>query len=356
MDKEKDDKITVLNSEEGKASFIRNYNKDKTTVLSENDEGKIDSKFYKDPISFEKTIHETDFDLKKLFPDRTKTGHVKINRNFLKDAEPFTLERLSQETKDISEGVFTGFNCLDIFGSIKSYKPLVFYGLPRKEISILLLNILVNLTNNYSNKHFLYYTYSESRIDMEYKLINVLSESAFKNKKNLNNNLEQWIYEIGTNDLKNLIEKVKNDSNYSGLRNFIKISDRIHIIDGNYSFNDLHDSIKSFSKVFDIGAVIIDNGEEIIYKNDPNSVTSKVKYISDTIRKIALELNFPFFYGYIATDEIRKDGVVNINFINYSTRVIKIRKEYPKISLIDNDSGKETTLKIDYDMFKIYEE
>ncbi len=347
---------TISNGESGKTRIVSNGNSEKTSELFDlgDNEKKIDSGFYKDPISFEKTIYETDFDLDKLFPGRTKSGHVKINRNFLTDAEPFSLERLNQETKNISEGIFTGFNTIDLIGAVTSYKPLAFYGLPRKEIALIMLNLLVNMTLNYKNKHFLYFTYSEYRIDMEFKIINVLSERTFENKHHMNNNLEQWIKEIGSTELEPLIEKVKNQENYSGLRNFLTLSDRIHIIDANYGFEDLIDSIRSFSKVFDIGAVIIDNGEEIgkiskIY----NDESPKIKFVTDAIRKISLELDFPFFYGYTSIDAIKKDISANLNFINFSTRVIKVRKEYPKVFLVDNDSGKELVLNIDYDLYKV---
>ena len=154
--------IPVEDHKPDKTSVIKQTNSEKTIEMFEieSKEKKIDSGFYKDPISFEKTIQETDFDLKKLFPDRTKSGHLKINRNFLNDAEPFSLERLNQETKSISEGIFTGFNSIDLAGSVSSYKPLLFYGLPRKEISIILLNILIKMATNYPEKHFLYYTYT----------------------------------------------------------------------------------------------------------------------------------------------------------------------------------------------------
>ncbi len=358
MKKRKNDKtniITVIDDKSDKTVLLNDVlDKTEDNEIIDN-EKQIDSGFYKDPISFEKTIHETDFDLQKLFPGRTRSGHIKINRNFLKDAEPFSLERLNQEAKNISEGVFTGLNSLDLLGAITSYRPLLFYGLAKKEIIMILLNILINMTKNYKNKHFLYYSYGEFRIDMEFKLINVLSETAFKNKHNLNTNLKEWINEISSVGLENLIDMVKNKKEYSGLRNFLSIADRIHIIDGNYNFADLRDSIHSFSKVFDIGAVIIDNGEEINIGQQNSEGFPKIKYISDIIRKISLELNLPFFYGYGAINEIKRDVSSNVNFINYSTRVIKVIKEYPKIFLIDNDSDKESTLEVNYDLFKVKE-
>jgi len=342
---EKSDKTVMLNNE---LDNIKN-----NEVID--NEKEIDSGFYKDPISFEKTIHETDFDLQKLFPGRTKSGHIKINRNFLKDAEPFSLERLNQEAKNISEGVFTGFNSLDLLGEITSYRPMLFYGLAKKEIVLILLNVLINMTKNYKNKHFLYYSYGEFRIDMEFKLINVLSETVFENKHNLNTNLKQWINEISSASIEDLIDSVKKRKEYSGLRDFLSISKRIHIIDGNYNFADLRDSMHSFSKVFDIGAVIIDNGEEINLEQHNNEGFPKIKYISDIIRKLSLELNLPFFYGYGAVNEIKSDVSSNVNYINYSTRVIKVIKEYPKIFLIDNDSDNESTLEVNYDLFKVKE-
>ncbi len=350
MKDSKNDKTKVIN--------VKDKASDKTSMFFEvgDKEKKIDSGFYKDSTSFEKTIHETDFDLKKLFPDRTKSGHVKINRNFLKDAEPFSLERLKQDTKNISKGIFTGFNNIDILGSITSYEPMVFYGLPRKEIVLILLNILVNMVENYPKCHFLYYTYSEFRVDMEFKLINILSEKAFEKKHNMNGNLKQWIEEIGSIELEPLIEEVKNNKKYSGLKKYISFADRIHIIDSNYNFDDLRDSIKSFSKVFDLGAVIIDNAEEInINNNSYNTELPRIKYISNMIRRLSLELNYPFFYGYSSIDGIKKESLSNINFINYSTRVMKVRKEYPNLSLIDNNSGKEFILNIDYDLLRMSE-
>ena len=86
-----------------------------------------------------------------------------------------------------------------------------------------------------------------------------------------------------------------------------------------------------------------------------NDESPKIKFVTDAIRKISLELDFPFFYGYSSIDAIKKDFSANIDFMNFSTRVIKVRKEYPKVFLTDNDSGKELVLNIDYDLFKVVE-
>jgi hypothetical protein len=168
------------------------------------------------------------------------------------------------------------------------------------------MNMLVNMTQLYKNKHFLFYGYEEPRGDIETKLINMLGERPFEKKSSddladqdvqtkIKTNLDYWKWKLKTMSEVDLLKLSLEVPSYVGLNNFLDISNRIHIIDSNYNISELLESIKLFNGPFLIGAVFIDYFQKIRPVEGQANKTEGEHFreISDLLRRFANQMGFP---------------------------------------------------------------
>lgn len=205
--------------------------------------------------------------LKTMFPGRTDAELVKINRNFLKDAEPFVLDRLINEVKKGPESLLTGFNQLDAIVRIPGGALTLVTGNRKQGKSLFMMNLMFNMTRQYKNRHFLYYTYEESRKNVELKLVNLAGDTAFESHEYQDDpatglphptNLDVWRSKLKTLTEPELLKLASEAPSYRGLMNFLDVSSRIHIIDSCYPVSELIESVKLFNGPFMVGAVFVD--------------------------------------------------------------------------------------------------
>lgn len=248
--------------------------------------------------------------LKTLLPGKTKEEYARINRNFLKDAEPFRLNRLIGELKKTPEGLLTGFKELDDSIFIPQNAITIITGLPKQGKSLFMMNMLVNMAQRYKNKHFLFYSYEEKKADIEMKMINMLGEIPFEIKNDeslaeietqdkIKTNLDYWKWKFKTKSEAELLKLSLEDPGYKGLNNFLDISSRIHIVDSNYSILELIESIKLFNGPFLVGAVFIDHIQKIhpAEGQGKNSDGGQLLEMSDILRRFANQMAFPLIIG-----------------------------------------------------------
>ena len=237
----------------------------------------------------------------KPFTNRTEQDRLKINRNFLRDAEPLTLERLQEDIKNEGGELPTGFTSLDRWISILTRKLTLIVSRPLHGKTAFMLNMLLNLCRKYPDRHFLYYTYGEFKQDIEIKLINICSEKPFSSLEieGPTTNFKRWQYEIRNRDIDLLKEKSEKDPEYKGLKNFLEISSRVHVMDGNYNIIDLLDSLQAFKSTLPVGAVFIDYLQAI----RPDKVHlalprhQQVQEVTDQLIQAGNETGFPLILG-----------------------------------------------------------
>ncbi|MCP4146444.1 MAG: hypothetical protein GY757_01715, partial [bacterium] len=145
--------------------------------------------------------------IKAKIPDRSEADKLKINRNFLLDAEPFNIEKLVEDIKKTSEGLISGFKCLDRSITIPPDSLTVVAGLPKHGKSCFMMNMMLNMCHEYKGKHFIYYTYEEPKWEVQTKMINMSGIKPFS--KGLNSNIDRWKYEFKNTDINTL--KLKGD-------------------------------------------------------------------------------------------------------------------------------------------------
>lgn len=245
--------------------------------------------------------------LKTMFPGRTDAELVKINRNFLKDAEPFSLERLIDEMKKGPEHLLTGFNRLDASIRIPGGAMTLVTGGRKQGKSLFMMNLMFNMIGRYKNKHFLYYTYEESRKDIELKLINLAGDTPFESREYQDDpatglphptNLDVWRSKLKTLTEPELLKLASEAPGYRGLMNFLDVSRRIHVIDNGYPVSELIESVKLFNGPFLVGAVFVDFIQKIGAKGkDYSSRHARMLAVADRLKRFISGMGIPLVVG-----------------------------------------------------------
>ena len=239
--------------------------------------------------------------ISKPFSHKTEEERLKINRHFLRDAEPLTLERLKEDIDNASEELSPGFPSLDHSISLPNRRFTLIASRPQHGKTVFMLNMLLNMCRKYPQRHFLYYSYGEPRQDIEIKLINISGEIPFSHleKQGITGNFKRWQYELINGDIHTLKHKAENDPEYKGLKNFLEISSRIHVIDANYNIIDLIDSIRAFNNTLSVGAVFIDYLQAV--RPDKVQLTlprhQQVQGIANQLVDMVNETRFPLILG-----------------------------------------------------------
>jgi hypothetical protein len=255
------------------------------------------------------------------FIHRTNEEKLRINRNFLKDAEPFTLERLIEDIKNAPEELQTGFSSLDKWIAIPQRKLTLIASSPEHGKTVFMLNMLLNMSHQYSDKHFLYYSYGEPRTDIEIKLINMSGEKPFSNvpEENITTNFKRWKYELTTRGLDVLKNKAEKDPEYKGLKNYSEVSARIHVVEANYNIVDLIDSIQAFNSTLPIGAVYIDH-LQAVRLNDAapeRPHQQQIPVICDQLIELNYAMGFPIIVGVEFAAEDKNTPEYDVLSVDY---------------------------------------
>jgi hypothetical protein len=201
--------------------------------------------------------------IKKHFSEKTEEEKLRVNRNFLKDAEPFRLETLTKQLKEIPEDLTMGLESLDSIIRIPQRAITMVTSQHKRTKNIFLQNMMTHLLEVYKDYHILYYSYEESKQDIESKLINIMGEQAFPEATAHYPNHMLWKKKLKTLELDTLLAKADTDFQYNGLKRFLAVSNRLHVIDSNYHISDLIDSIRSFFITLKIGAIFIDSVQRV---------------------------------------------------------------------------------------------
>ncbi|MCK5055995.1 MAG: hypothetical protein KAT34_05030 [Candidatus Aminicenantes bacterium] len=291
--------------------------------------------------------------IKNIFPERTEAEQLKINRHFLRDAEPFRLERLLEDMKNRPEGIATGFAGIDQHVSIPNSSLTIITSEPRHGKSIFMMNLLLNMASLYKDKHFLFYTYEEVKRDIETKLINMSGDTPFKKSENVKTNLARWKYILRTKDPEELKNLSKQEPEYTGLAKFVEIAQRIHIIDQHYDIVDLIDSIRSFYNTFKIGAAFVDFFQKIKPEKKGNLPRQQqLQDISGYLREAADRMKLPFICGaqFSAVekglpeyDVLTADNIMEIWNLEWAANLVIGLQDYARSKFIGsniNDSFK----------------
>lgn len=202
--------------------------------------------------------------------------------------QAYTLEDLQRDLQQTKEGLKTGYKDLDDMVRIPNAAITLVGGRPSHGKTTYMLNLLLNLINQYPDLHFYFFSYEETRQQIAIKLINILSGWLFEDAKNLLQ-LEGYL-KIGTTSFQ-MVENGK--KKYQELME----SGRLRIIGDPFYIQDFPKIIESLKEKVPLGGVFIDYIQKIKNKQRFGTRQLELANTSNIILETAKRYSIPIILG-----------------------------------------------------------
>lgn len=251
--------------DDGKTMAFRDFDQfpGKTREIFELSEKKVPDK--EDSGQFPRIL---DYRRKSGLDD--KDNRLKFDRNFLLDAAPFKLDELIEDIRTTPSAILSGFEKLDDLINIPQSSITSVTGSSKTGKTIFLTNLLLNIATIYDDRYFIFYSLGERKPDVEVSLINSsgiekfipekLDDDKILKNRGIINNIDIWNYLLKEYSAKVLMKKSEESPFFAGLNTYMKLSERIKIIDKYSELNNVLMSIDHFDQShFKIGAVFVDS-------------------------------------------------------------------------------------------------
>lgn len=237
-------------------------------------------------------------ELREFVDGRTKELRAKAIDKVIK---PSSLEELLEEIKRSREGLETGFESLDKLITIPYEAITIVAARPSHGKTTFLMNLYLNMIQRYPAQSFFFFSYEESKKQVELKLLNILSDDTINQSRNI---IDLENYLRGDNASRTKIESGK-----SLFKEFAD-SQRLWIIDQSYYVEDLAETMTYLTERYDVGAFFIDYIQKIKIKEKYSMRQLELQKISEKILEAALELKKPVILSaQLGRDRERKNKV-----------------------------------------------
>ena len=238
---------------------------------------------------------ETDKAL-ELLDSRVKEVKITGARDLLPPFMSFTT--LLDEIATLPPAYKTGYSSLDSFIGFTPGAISLIAGRPSHGKTTLMFNLLLQMSNLYQDERFYFFTYEEPVKNISVKLLNRLTATDlsghYREVKDLakptNYEFLKSYIRAGRIDIKE-IEEGKRE-----LRELID-SQRIRVIDKNYSVEELSSLVAYLNKRERIGAVFIDYIQRMRTDRRTQDKRTEIAHISDSVLQIAKESGLPIILG-----------------------------------------------------------
>lgn len=203
--------------------------------------------------------------------------------------QAYTIEDLQRDLQQTKEGLKTGYKELDEMVRIPNAAITLVGGRPSHGKTTYMLNLLLNLINQYPDLHFYFFSYEETRQQIAIKIINILSAPwLFEEYKNLSQ-LEGYL-KLGTTTY-SLVENGKKQ--YQELME----SGRLRIIGDPFYIQKLPKIIESIKCRVPLGGVFIDYIQKIKNKQRFGTRQLELAHTSNIILETAKHCSIPIILG-----------------------------------------------------------
>lgn len=203
--------------------------------------------------------------------------------------QAYTLEDLQRDLQQTKEGLKTGYKELDDMVRIPNAAITLVGGRPSHGKTTYMLNLLLNLIDQYPDLHFYFFSYEESRQQIAIKIINILSAPwLFEEAKNLLQ-LEGYL-KLGTTSFQ-MVENGK--KKYQELME----SGRLRIIGDPFYIQDFPKIIESLKGKVPLGGVFIDYIQKIKNKQRFGTRQLELANTSNIILETAKRYSVPVILG-----------------------------------------------------------
>ena len=209
---------------------------------------------------------------------------------------PMSFSTILEEIAETPPAYKTGYSDLDKFVGFTPGAISLIAGRPSHGKTTLMFNILLEMSYLYPDKSFYFFTYEEPVRNISIKLLNRLTATNLR--ENFRSDLAKPTnYEF----LKSYIKEGRTDiaEVENGKRKLQELVDsqRIRIIDRNYSVEELSSLIAYLNKRENIGGIFIDYIQRMRTDRRTQDKRTEIAHISDQVLQIAKENNLPIILG-----------------------------------------------------------
>lgn len=211
---------------------------------------------------------------------------------------PMSFTTLLDEIATLPPAYKTGYSSLDSFIGFTPGAISLIAGRPSHGKTTLLFNLLLQMSNLYQDESFYFFTYEEPVKNISVKLLNRLIDTDlsgyFREIKDLP---KPTNYEF----IKSYIRARRTDITQieEGKRQLQELidSERIKVIDRNYSVEQLSSLIAYLNKRERIGALFIDYIQRMNTERRTQDKRTEIAHISDQVLQIAKDSGLPIILG-----------------------------------------------------------
>jgi DNA primase catalytic core len=211
---------------------------------------------------------------------------------------PMSFTTLLDEIATLPPAYKTGYSSLDSFIGFTPGAITLIAGRPSHGKTTFMFNLLLQMSNLYKDESFYFFTYEEPVKNISVKLLNRLIDTDlseyFRDIKDLP---KPTNYEY----IKSYIRDRRTDINQieEGKRQLQELIDsqRIRVIDRNYSVEELSSLIAYLNKRERIGSIFIDYIQRMNTERRTQDKRTEIAHISDQVLQIAKESGLPIILG-----------------------------------------------------------
>jgi DNA primase catalytic core len=232
----------------------------------------------------------------KILKDGLKEIDVTTGKGLLPPSISFAT--LLDEIAKLPPAYKTGYSSLDKFIGFTPGAITLIAGRPSHGKTTFMFNLLLEMSKLYKDETFYFFTYEEPLKNISIKLLNRL----------INTDLSGYFRDI---------EDLSTPTNYEFIKHYIKAyrtdirqieegkrqlqelidSQRIKVIDKNYTVEELSSLIAYLNKKERIGALFIDYIQRIKTDAKTQDMRTKIAHISDSVLQIAKDSGLPIILG-----------------------------------------------------------
>jgi DNA primase catalytic core len=207
--------------------------------------------------------------------------------------EPYRMQNLLLDAKDIQDGLRTGFTEVDALVRIPQGALTLVAGRPGHGKTTFLLNLLLNLLEDpaHASKRFFFFSYEEARSRLAMKLLLIMSGYVFSKSSNQAGMLNYLQTKHGTKDA---LEPVENAiSRFKALTD----SGRLYLADQRLTAQELASSLGQLVRKEDTGAILLDYIQKVPTATPASQRYLELKEASSLLLEQAVQLDLPIIMG-----------------------------------------------------------
>ena len=211
---------------------------------------------------------------------------------------PLSFTTLMDEIATIPPAYKTGYSSLDSFIGFTPGAITLIAGRPSHGKTTFMFNLLLEMSKLYQDESFYFFTYEEPLKNISIKLLNRLIDTDlrgyFSEAKGLPTPTN---YEFIKSYIKAKRTDISQIEEGKGLLKELIDSQRIKVIDRNYSVEELSSLIAYITKKERIGCLFIDYIQRMRTDAKTQDMRTKIAHISDSVLQIAKNSGLPIILG-----------------------------------------------------------